>query len=199
MYLPLVNEGNTVGSLSGVQHSIVIGTLLGDGSMRCKANALLEINHSVHQRRYVDWKYQHLTELVATPPRERQGNGRRVAYRFVTRSLPVLTPYFCLFYENGRKAIPEVELSDLALAVWFMDDGSRSRSAVYLNTQQFDQRSQARLLRQLREQWGIRGSLNRDKIYYRIRLSVEATSRFVEIIRPHLLPEFWYKLPQVTP
>jgi hypothetical protein len=194
-----MDEGNTVGSLSGVQHSIVIGSLLGDGSMRCRANALLEINHSVHQRRYVDWKYQHLTELVATPPRERPGNGRRVAYRFVTRSLPVLTPYFRLFYGREGKAVPEVELSDLALAVWFMDDGSRSRSAVYLNTQQFDQGSQSRLLGLLREQWGIGGSLNRDKTYYRIRLSVEGTSRLVDVIRPHLLPEFWYKLPQVTP
>jgi hypothetical protein len=37
--------GNTVGSLSDEQHFIVVGTLLGDGTMRCKANALLEINH----------------------------------------------------------------------------------------------------------------------------------------------------------
>jgi len=42
--------GNTVGSLSEVQHSVVVGTLLGDGSMRCKTHALLEINHSAHQR-----------------------------------------------------------------------------------------------------------------------------------------------------
>ena len=32
--------GNTVGSLSDLQHSIVIGTLLGDGVMRCKTNAI---------------------------------------------------------------------------------------------------------------------------------------------------------------
>ncbi len=54
--------GNAVGSLSEVQHTIVIGTLLGDGAMRCKTNALLEINHSSHQQRYVLWKYEHLFE-----------------------------------------------------------------------------------------------------------------------------------------
>ena len=102
--------GDAVGSLSGVQHAIVIGSLLGDGSMRCKANALLEINHSAKQRRYVDWKYRHLADLVATPPKARQGNGGRVAYRFVTLSLPALTPYYRLFYANGRKAVPELEL-----------------------------------------------------------------------------------------
>ena len=31
--------GNTVGSLTEAQRSIIIGTLLGDGSMRCKTNA----------------------------------------------------------------------------------------------------------------------------------------------------------------
>ena len=85
------------------------------------------------------------------------------------------------------------------MAVWFMDDGCRSRRAVYLNTQQFDLRSQERLLQSLSEQWGIFGSLNRDKTYYRIRISVESTKKFVRLIEPQLLESFRYKLPQVTP
>ena len=97
--------GNTVGSLSDEQRSIVVGTLLGDGAMRCKANALLEINHSIHQRTYVDWKFRHLAEFVSTPPRQRMGNGGRIAYRFVTRSLPELTPFYRLFYGSGEKSL----------------------------------------------------------------------------------------------
>jgi LAGLIDADG DNA endonuclease family protein len=188
-----------VGSLSEVQHQIVIGTLIGDGAMRCKTNALLEINHSSHQRSYVDWKYHQLASLVRTPPKARKSNGARIAYRFVTRSLPELTPYFRLFYGNGRKEVPEVELHELTLAVWFMDDGCRSRSSVYLNTQQYDLVSQLRLLRLLREQWGIEGALNRDKAYHRLRLTVESTRRFARLVEPYLLPELRYKLPQVTP
>lgn len=191
--------GDAVGSLSEVQRSIIVGSLLGDGSMRCRANALLEINHSFHQRSYVDWKYGHLAELVRTPPKVRAGNGKRTAYRFVTLSLPALTEYFRLFYESGRKVLPELDLTPLVLAVWFMDDGCRSRSAVYLNTQQFDGLSQLRLLRMLREQWGIRAALNRDKVYHRIRVSVEGTRKLGRIIDPYLLPELRYKLPQVTP
>jgi len=167
--------------------------------MRCKTNALLEINHSFHQRTYVDFKYRRLANLVRTPPRKRNGNGSRVAYRFVTRSIPELTPFYRLFYAERTKVIPELVLTPLTMAVWFMDDGSRSRSAVYLNTQQFDERSQRRLLLLLQEQWGILGTLNKDKCYKRIRLSVESTRRFVQVIEPHLLPEFGYKLPQVTP
>jgi hypothetical protein len=127
--------GNVVGSLSEVQHQIVIGTLLGDGAMRCKTNALLEINHSAKQRTYVEWKYRQLADLVATPPKERHGNAGRIACRFVTRSLPALTPYYRLFYANGRKSVPDVEPAPLTLAVWFMDDGCKSRTAMYLNTQ----------------------------------------------------------------
>jgi hypothetical protein len=167
--------------------------------MRCKTNALLEVNHSVHQRSYVDWKYRQLAELVATPPKTRQGNAGRIAYRFLTRSLPELTPFYRAFYAEGVKSVPEIELQPMTLAVWFMDDGSRSRSAVYLNTQAFDIRSQERLLGLLRDQWGIRGTLNRDRTYKRIRISVEGTRRFVKIIEPLLLLEFRYKLPQVTP
>jgi hypothetical protein len=191
--------GNTVGSLSEVQHAIVIGSLLGDGSMRCKTNALLEINHSIHQRSYVDWKFSHLADLVTTPPKQRAGNGGRVAYRFVTRSAPALTPYYRLFYAEGRKRVPKLELDSLALAVWLMDDGCRSRNAVYLNTQQFDEQSQKIMLALLREQWGLEATLNRDKSYYRIRISVAATKRLARLIMPHLLPELRYKLPQVTP
>ena len=191
--------GNTVGSLSGVQRSIILGTLLGDGAMRCKTNALLEINHSAHQRDYVDWKYTKLAALVRTPPAVRKGNGSRVAYRFVTRSLPVLTPFYRLFYAEGRKSVPDLILDPLMLAVWFMDDGSKSRNAVYLNTQQFDLDSQLRLSQLMREQWGIESLLNRDKCYYRLRLSVVGTRRFVELLEPHLLPSFRYKLPQMTP
>ncbi len=187
--------GNTVGSLSELQRSIVVGTLLGDGAMRCKTNALLEINHSVHQRTYVDWKFRHLAELVSTPPKQRPGNGGRTAYRFVTRSLPELTPYYQLFYRAGRKVAPEVALTPLAMAVWLMDDGSRSRRAIYLNTQQFDLACQHVLLWLLLDQWGVSGTLNRDKCYHRIRLSVVGAARFSELVFPHVLPEFRYKIP----
>jgi recombination protein RecA len=191
--------GNTVGSLSEGQQSVITGTLLGDGAMRCKTNALLEVNHSWHQRSYVDWKYRQLADLVATPPRRRFGNGGRIAYRFVTRSVAELTPFYRLFYAGGKKRIPNLQLTPLAMAVWFMDDGCRSRNAVYLNTQQFDLESQERLLWLLQDQWGIRGNLNRDKSYYRIRVSVDGTKRFRRLIEPLVLPEFRYKLPQVTP
>ena len=188
-----------MGSLSGTQHALVIGALLGDGAMRCKANALLEVNHCLEQKAYVDWKYQQLANLVRTPPKARFGNGSRFAYRFTTLSLPQLTPYWQAFYCSGKKVVPDVELDALSLAVWFMDDGCKSYRALYLNTQQFNVEDQWRLVRMLKEQWGIDSSLNRDKHYYRLRIAVTSVDRFKTIVSPHVLKQFAYKFPEMTP
>lgn len=195
----IAQEGNTVGSLTGTQRSIIIGSLLGDGSMRCKVNALLEINHTYEQKFYVDWKYQHLSNLVATPPKVRKGNGARIAYRFTTQSLPELTPFYLWFYFGERKAVPkDLVLDPLSLAVWFMDDGCKSYRALYLNTQAFDIDSQMKLIHFLSDQWGIKATLNRDKQYFRIRIAVMSVSNFKEIVSPYMLSQFGYKFP-MTP
>ncbi len=70
---------------------------------------------------------------------------------------------------------------------------------MYLNTQQFDIHDQRMLLAMLERQWGIDGTLNRDKCYRRIHISVDGTKRLARLIEPYLLPELRYKLPQVTP
>ena len=94
--------------------------------------------------------------LVITPPKWRKGNGDREAYRFFTRSLPVLTPFYNEFFVGGKKIIPHnLKLDALSLAVWFMDDGSKSRPAIYLNTQQFTVDEQNRLIFLLKDQFGI--------------------------------------------
>jgi hypothetical protein len=190
--------GNTVGSLTPTQHAVLVGSLLGDGTLRKqqgKRNALLEVNHSFESKDYVDWKRQHFRQFVLTPPKARRGNGERVAYRFTTRSLPVFTSFHCWFYEAGKKRIPsDLELDPLALAVWFMDDGSKSRDAWYLNTQQFSDAEQAFLRKLLRNTFGLESAANRDKDYFRTRISTESTRRMEQIIGPYLLPCFRYKL-----
>ena len=163
-----------MGSLTREQRSIIYGSLLGDGAMRCKSNALLEINHCFDQRHYVDWKYQKLSNLVLTPPKMRKSNGKRIAYRFTTRSLPDITPIYWQFYPEGTKRVPaKLELEPLLIAIWFMDDGSKSRNAVYFNTQQFSVECQQRLIEKLAS-IGLRCSLNRDKLYYRLWLAVSS-------------------------
>ncbi|MBL7159088.1 hypothetical protein ISS85_01295 [Candidatus Microgenomates bacterium] len=188
-------KGNTEGSLSEVQKAIITGSLLGDGYMRCKINAHLEINHAYSQKEYVDWKYRHFKALVRTPPKKRQSNKGRVAYRFTTRSLPFITRFYKKFYRDKQKIIPkDIELKPLTLAVWFMDDGSRCGSQLYFNTQQFLKKDQNCLVRQLKNQWGIKSGLNRDKHYFRIRLFKESNLRLISSIKSYIIPMFSYKI-----
>lgn len=187
---------NTAGSLTKVQESILVGSLLGDGTMRKKINAYLEINHAYSQKTLVDWIYSKFKNLVITPPKWRKGNGSREAYRFFTRSLPILTPFYDEFFVNGKKIIPEnLKLNALSLAVWFMDDGSKSRSSIYLNTQQFTVDEQKKLIFILKDQFGLESTLNKDKIYFRIRVRSESSKIMVKIIERYILPNFRYKLP----
>lgn len=166
--------------------------------MRKKKNALLEINHCYKQKVLVDWLFNIFGQLARTSPKWRRGNGKREAYRFVTRSLSALTPFYDQFFDNGKKIIPSnLKLNALALAIWFMDDGCKSRSSIYLNTQQFSKREQLNLIDLLFKQFGIESTLNKDKIYLRIRIRTKSVGRFVELVEPFVLKEFRYKFPSV--
>ena len=189
---------NTVGSLTQLQKSVIIGCILGDGYLRRLPNrrdAFLEINHSFKAKEYVDWKYSVLRNICVSAPKKRQVDKNRIAYRFFTRQHPEITELYEKFYVKGKKTIPSnIELNPVILAVWFMDDGSKTKKGdVYLNTQQFDFRAQRRLLHALRL-LGIRARMNKDKKHYRIRILKESIGRFVEMIRPYIIPSMEYKI-----
>lgn len=188
---------NTVGSLTQYQRSVVIGSLFGDGYVRTipgRKDAFLEINHSIGQKEYVDWKYSVLASVSGDPPQTRKGNGDRIAYRFYTRQHPELTQLQNLFYQDRKKIVPQMDIDPVSLAIWYMDDGSRCReSDVYLNTQQFSLENQHRLLAIL-ESFGLFARLNKDKQYFRIRFLKESIPKLKDLITAHVIPCMRYKL-----
>jgi len=188
---------NTVGSLTQLQRSLIIGSVLGDGHIRImpgRKDAFLEVNHSLKAKDYVDWKYFVLKNICNSEPKERETNEGRHAYRFFTKQDKEITEIYNLFYRDGKKIIPkELEINPIVLAVWLMDDGSKSNGSIYLNTQQFSMLDQRRLLHQLRK-IGLRARLNRDKKYYRIRFLKESIPKLIEIVQPHIIPSMRYKI-----
>lgn len=189
---------NAAGSLIQTQKSIIIGSILGDGYLRVikgRKNAFLEINHSFKQKEYVDWKYDQLKSIVKSPPKSRKSNGGRVAYRFYTKQHPELTELFKNFYQNGKKIIPDnLQLDPIILAIWFMDDGSKCRlSDIYLNTQQFDNESQRKIISSLKK-IGLSASLNKDKSYYRIRFIKSSLPKLRSLIEKYIIPSMRYKI-----
>ena len=188
---------NTVGSLTQLQKSFIIGTLLGDGYIRRvkgRKDAFLEVNHSITQREYVEWKYQIVKNLTRSGPKTRRGNGTRIAYRFFTNQHPEFTKAMDLFYKDKKKCIPDLVLDPMILAVWYMDDGSRcSEDNVYLNTQQFSKEDQFKLLKFL-EKMGLEGTLNKDKEYHRIRFRSSSIPKLFGIIEQYIIPSMKYKI-----
>ena len=188
---------NTAGSLTQLQKSFIIGTLLGDGYIRRvkgRKDSFLEVNHSITQKEYVDWKYKLLKNLTQSGPKSRNGNGNRIAYRFFTKQHPEFTKTMDLFYKDKKKCIPDLVLDPVILAVWFMDDGSRcSVENVHLNTQQFSKDDQYKLL-ELLKTVGLEGTLNKDKEYYRIRFKTSSIPKLFGIIEKYIIPSMKYKI-----
>lgn len=187
-----------MGSLTKLQRSVIIGSLFGDGYLRIvpgRRDAFLEINHSFTQKEYVDWKYSVLKSLCRSAPKARRGNGGRIAYRFTTRQRSEFSELYGEFYKSGRKCIPSaIRIDPITLAVWFMDDGSKSRERdVYLNTQQFAREDQERCI-SLLESLGVESRLNKDKEYTRIRILKSSLRRFWNIVAPHVIASMSYKL-----
>ncbi len=185
-------------SLTQNQKSVVIGSILGDGYVRKmpgRQDAFLEINHSIKAKEYVDWKYFILKSICLSEPKKRIIDEKRTAYRCFTLQHPEITDLYEKFYTSGKKLIPSgIKIDSLSLAIWFMDDGSKTKKGdVYLNCQQFDLQSQKRLLNYLRI-IGIRARLNKDKKYHRIRIYKESIPRFFGIINPFIVPSMEYKI-----
>ena len=186
-------------ALSPLQRELVVGSLLGDAYlMPTTAGYCFRINHGLHQRAYVDWKYRQLVQFVRTAPRE---VARCCYFRTVTH--PEFAALRAEFYgEPGKKTTPfELLWSDvgaLGLAVWFMDDGASEGRQFRLNTQSFSRDENLELAEFLRAKFGITARLNRDKDRFRLRIESEARERFVNLVQPYVIPEMLYKLSPVT-
>ncbi len=189
------SEGSGKMELTETQRELLIGSLLGDGHLRKQGNKVVfEFSQSSRRAFYVEWKRRMLGDLAR--PGSYHRNGKECC-ELVTRTHPELDRLYLEFYRGGRKTVPEgigKMLTPFALAVWFMDRGSLSRNAVYFNTQAFGVEEQFRLIRALRRFYLI-ANLNRDGECHRLRLLKRCNGRFLELVRPHVLPEFSYKLP----
>lgn len=190
------SEGSGKMELTEIQRELLIGSLLGDGHLRKHGKKVVfEFSQSPKRKFYVEWKHRILGELAC--PKIYHHRNEREYYKLVTKTHPELDELYRDFYRNERKTVPErigKMLTPFALAVWFMDDGSKSKNAIYLNTQAFSVEEQFRLIKALRK-FHLIFNLNRDGEYHRLRLLKRHNRRFLELVKPYILPEFEYKLP----
>lgn len=189
--------------------SIITGVLLGDGHLETQNGRTwrLKIEQSIKKKKYVDWLYEKLRDFVSTPPKKKRkkiGEKIYLNYGFSTVYCGNLRFFGQQFYSAGKKRIPKIIkrlLTPLALAVWFMDDGSKKSNRHYgfiFHTLDFP-KSQLKLLQKaLKENYGIESRIHCQRKYtkvrYRLYIPGREREKFLKVIKPYLLPLFWYKV-----
>lgn len=204
--------------LTQEEKDILIGSLLGDGCLRiigrCKYPAFSE-SHSTEQKEYVFWKYEKLRRWITTSPWKeervyhRDRSRKTISWRFQTLSNSIFSELYSIFYKNGTKVIPDdiskfLKRSPLILAIWLMDDGNKNHKAVFLNTQSFSLSDQQKLVQALHDVYKFHGTLNKHSRsngvqLYRIRIDTQSTKKLRKIIGEYILPQFYYKIPNLSP
>ena len=161
--------------LTPKQRSFIIGSMLGDGTMRMgkgAINANFKVDHCLEQKEYVMWKYKILKNFVQTEPKisyrtTQTGVRYEKSWWFRTIRHPILTEIYRRFYVTdsyrcGRKVVSKEDvnlLDPLAIAVWIMDDGSYSRGKIDISTYSFTLREIELLKKAIQEKFSINFSI----------------------------------------
>ncbi len=196
--------------LSNFQWEIVLGGLMGDGALspsRSGHAARFRFGHGPRQTDYCEWKASLFDNVGAS----RSSNADGATFCDV-RPLPELAELRRAVYVAGKKVFSEdylKRLTPLALAVWYMDDGSFSLRAKGLQqrTREGSGRSEIcvaamepatrlRIAEYLRDTWNLNVKLSnrgRHKVAY-LQFSKDETAKLHALVAPFVHPTMQYKL-----
>jgi dTDP-4-amino-4,6-dideoxygalactose transaminase len=214
----LLRNGDPVASSrpapSSLQRQIIVGSLLGDGTMGLKERksgvrrTVLTETHSMIQAEYVRLKAEALSGLEVkvfeTAPnlQQKRPNGSICYY---TPSLPSLAEIGRAFYVNRKKVVPrdlvEKEFGPLMLAVFFMDDGSvdivnqREGLVPYcqLATNAFSE-SDVSWFASFLSKKGFESEAKYNKDGWRIFFTKKGSRKLVDTVSPYVPPSLRYKV-----
>jgi hypothetical protein len=193
-----------------MKFELQVAMAIGDGyldHLNKKENSSLVVRHSSHQEEYSKWKYQLDNLFWRYEPRVYQNsiNGKKFSgFKLQSKNSSDLGVLRTQLYPNNKKYISRDILEILdpqGLAIWYMDDGCVDRpldknSMGILNTYCNSPDAQEELIIQLyfKEKWNIRCNINKGHGRYRIRFPHEEFCKFVEIIKPYIIPSLNYKI-----
>ncbi len=184
-------------SLSPLQREVLIGLLLGDGHLETQNDGKtyrLKVEHSMAQKDYTEWLFKlffPFCEQITLYEKEKNGK-QYVGFR--TRSIGGFRFYAQQFYNAKKKVMPKIIqklLTKTAIAIWFLDDGSKksARHKTYIiHSLGFSKEELMRVQKVFQEKFSIEISLHQQKeIYFRLYVQSKSAARFREIIEPYVL------------
>ena len=187
-------------SLNPVQTSVLIGTMLGDGTIQArKTDARLHIKHSLNQLSLVEYKRQVFSNITCMPVRvfkQKVGEKDYNFAEFVTLIHPEFSKFYRLFYPKGKKVVPKnigEDLNTLSLAVWIMDDGSSEYAGLSIQTHSFEEKDVGTLMKAIKENFGIETIKRMNKGRWVIYFPKASLPKLIETVGKHILPKFKYK------
>lgn len=163
--MSIVAQASEIG-MSEEQVNAIMGSLLGDGCLRDsgKTTKAVHWNHGQVQEDYVIHKYEILQEFATRPPLVKENPGYGDFWVILSlKALPIFHSMYTLLRPEGseKKTVTPGFLDEIthpiALAWWFMDDGSRDKNrntgAIYTNG--FSEPEVELLCQWLNIRWGV--------------------------------------------
>lgn len=194
------------GQLNSLQREILIGAMLGAGTLRKgdgAVNVSFKLDLAIQSKEVVEFVYLIFQDLVGSPPRiQRRADGRASLW-FRTYRLPELRHWQNIFYTVNAKGdlvrvIPDLLhrwITPLSLAIWFMDDGSKDATGgYYLHTQCFTLGEAKKLQQILGNLFHLEVTVHKDKKYHRLYILKSNISKFNALVEPFIFPCMRYKL-----
>ncbi|OBK94430.1 recombinase RecA [Mycobacterium asiaticum] len=198
--------------LSDQQLQVVLGSLLGDGNLspnvRGRNGVRFRLGHGSKQLEYLRWK----TALMGNIQHTLRENAKGASFVDFT-PLPELAELQRAVYLGGGKKFFSEEylkaLTPLALAIWYMDDGSfslRSKGLqqrtdggtgrIEICVEAMTEGTRVRLCDYLRDTYGMdvrlhaAGSAGKAVLMF----STASSSKFQDLVAPYVAPSMEYKL-----
>lgn len=193
--------------LTPVQFSVLLGKLLGDGSLAFRKNSSTSSvtwGHRLDHEEYTRWAARALGDIAGPFDVRMSGYGTTMS-RCRTIFHPDIGRTFAAFIgSDGTKIVPywlPDRINPLALAFWYMDDGSlvhhygqedRALIAVCGFT-----RTDCNVLLAALARFGITGQYYEDnRGYANIRMNSDDAERLFLLIAPYVPTVMQYKLPE---
>ena len=183
------------------QKSIIVGSLLGDASLRkTNVNPMFKCEHGIKQMEYCKWKYEELKSLGSTfhiCKRKVIDERTGIYYESAICRLPANPEFLSMYgnlYINGRKTITQEFLKDfneLSLAVLFMDDGYKLGNTVGIATNCFNLEELELFINFLYNKFNLLFHSTKSNTLY---LPTKYYPLFEEIVLPYIHKLLLYKL-----
>lgn len=189
--------------LSEKQKLVLIGTILGDGSLAKHGRYYrLFIKHAANQQELIKWKYNIFKNIILMPLNyfAQEVNGKEYKFiQFVTLTHPVFGECRKRFYRDSRKIIPvkidQIFYHPLSLAVLLMDDGANDTFGVTIQTHSFQKSEVKRLSQTIKKNFRIETSLRKNKGKWILYFPKKEIEKLHRTVKKYLLPSFKYKFP----